>query len=229
VSYRRAGRIIVGPLIPLAGPLRGMRRRWRRERLLIRLKLLAASVDATIDVTVAHDVRIDGMPIFDIYPQTANKLVIGSGAILGDGIRISLRGGSLEFGEGTEVRRLGTYSVAGRVNIGRDVLMSNGIMVHCAESIEIGDMTIIGEYTTITDSRHLRTDVGDPVRHATAMRPVTVGRNIWIGAHAVITAGVDVGDQAFVGGGAVVTKSVEPWWLVGGVPAEPIRKLEPHA
>jgi acetyltransferase-like isoleucine patch superfamily enzyme len=215
-------------LIPLAGPLRNARQRWLRERLLIRVKLLAASVDATVETIVARDIRIDGLPMLDIYPQTANKLVIGSGAVLGDGIRISLRGGSLEIGEGTEVRRLGTYSVAGRVSIGRDVLMSNGIMVHCAEAIDIGDMTIIGEYTTITDSRHLRTDVGDPVRHATAMRAVKIGRNIWIGAHAVITAGVEVGDQAFIGGGAVVTKDVESWWLVGGVPAVPIRKLEPH-
>jgi acetyltransferase-like isoleucine patch superfamily enzyme len=227
VSYRRAGRIFVRPLIPLAGPLRGLRRRWMRERLIIRVKLLAASVDATVEVIVARDVQIDGLPMIDIYPQTANKLVVGSGALIGDGIRISLRGGSLEIGDGTEVRRLGTYSVAGRVSIGRDVLMSNGIMVHCAESIEIGDLTIIGEYTTITDSRHLRTDVGDPVRHATAMRPVKIGRNIWIGAHAVITAGVEVGDQSFIGGGAVVTKNVDPWWLVAGVPAVPIRKLDP--
>jgi acetyltransferase-like isoleucine patch superfamily enzyme len=190
---------------------------------------MAASVDATLDVRIAPDVRIDGLPSVEIYPKSANTLVIGPGAIVGDGVRISLRGGSLEIGDGSEVRRLGTYQIAGRASIGRGVVLSTGIVLHCAESIEIGDLTIIGEYTTIADSSHVRTDVGVPVHHTSVSKPLRIGRNVWIGAHAVITAGVDIGDQSFVGAAAVVTKSVEPWWLVGGVPAVPIRKLEPRA
>ncbi|MGN6473292.1 MAG: acyltransferase [Mycobacteriales bacterium] len=227
MTYRRIALIALRPILPLAGASRTLRRRWAREKLIIRIKTRAASVGATVDLHVGHDVQIDGQPLLEIYPQTSNRLVIGTGSVLGDGLRISLRGGSLEIGDNTEVRRLGTYHIAGNARVGRDVLLSCGIMLHCTESIEIDDLTIIGEYTTITDSSHLRTDVGEPVRHATATRPVRIGRNIWIGAHAVITPGVHIGDQAFVGGNAVVTKDVEPWWLVGGVPAVPIRKLDP--
>lgn len=51
---------------------------------------------------------------------------------------------------------------------------------------------------------------------------IVVGKDVWIGANATITDGVRIGDHAVVGAGAVVTRDVEPWTVVGGVPA---RKL----
>lgn len=225
-TYRHAFGLLLTPFIAISGPFIALRRRWARERLVIRLKLLAARGHGSIHVEIARDVRVEGAPSLEIYPSTSNSLVIGRGAIIGDGVRLSLRGGSLEIGDNTELRRLGTYQVTGQARIGAGVVLSNGIILHCAESIEIEDLTIIGEYTTITDSSHTRTDVGVPIHHTSMTKPVRIGSNIWIGAHAVITPGVDIGDQAFIAAGAVVTKSVEPWWLVGGVPAKPIRKLE---
>ena len=51
---------------------------------------------------------------------------------------------------------------------------------------------------------------------------VRIGCDVWIGANACITDGVTIGDHAVVGMGAVVTRDVEPWMIVGGVPARPI-------
>ncbi len=53
---------------------------------------------------------------------------------------------------------------------------------------------------------------------------VTVGHDVWIGHGVTITAGVTIGDGAVIGAGAVVTKDVEPYTIVGGVPAKPIRR-----
>jgi acetyltransferase-like isoleucine patch superfamily enzyme len=131
----------------------------------------------------------------------------------------------MQVGAGTELRRLGTYQVTGTLTIGAGVVLSHGIVVHCAESVDIGDLTIIGEYSTIADNRHERTPSEVPVHHSSVTSPVRIGRNIWMGAHAVIASGVAVGDQAFVGASSVVTKDVEPGWLVAGVPARAIRKL----
>ena len=47
---------------------------------------------------------------------------------------------------------------------------------------------------------------------------------MWIGYDAVIMAGVTIGDGAIIGTRAVVTKDVEPYSIVGGVPAKEIRK-----
>lgn len=53
---------------------------------------------------------------------------------------------------------------------------------------------------------------------------IVIGNDVWIGNRAVILRGVTIGDGAVVGAGAVVTKDVEPYTIVGGVPARPIRR-----
>ncbi|OYX87335.1 MAG: maltose acetyltransferase, partial [Azorhizobium sp. 32-67-21] len=39
-------------------------------------------------------------------------------------------------------------------------------------------------------------------------RPVDIGRNVWIGAGAIILPGVAIGDDAIIGAGSVVTRRV---------------------
>ena len=53
---------------------------------------------------------------------------------------------------------------------------------------------------------------------------IIVGNDVWIGFEAVIMQGVKIGDGAIIGSRAVVTKDVEPYTIVDGVPAKPIRK-----
>ena len=47
---------------------------------------------------------------------------------------------------------------------------------------------------------------------------------VYIASRVTIMPGVCIGEGAVVASGAVVTKDVEPWTLVGGVPAKPIKK-----
>ena len=53
---------------------------------------------------------------------------------------------------------------------------------------------------------------------------IVIGNDVWIGYESVILSGVTIGDGAVIGSRAVVTKDVEPYTIVGGVPAKPIRK-----
>ena len=53
---------------------------------------------------------------------------------------------------------------------------------------------------------------------------INIGNDVWIGYEAIIFAGVMVGDGVVIGTRAVVTKDVPPYTIVGGVPAEPIKK-----
>jgi phosphonate metabolism protein (transferase hexapeptide repeat family) len=53
---------------------------------------------------------------------------------------------------------------------------------------------------------------------------IVIGHDVWIGHGATILPGVTVGNGAVVGAGAVVSKNVEPYMIVGGVAAKPIRE-----
>ena len=53
---------------------------------------------------------------------------------------------------------------------------------------------------------------------------IVIGNDVWIGYEAVIMAGVTIGDGAIIGTRAIVTKDVEPYSIVGGIPAKEIRK-----
>lgn len=52
---------------------------------------------------------------------------------------------------------------------------------------------------------------------------VVIGNDVWIGADVKILDGVKIGDGAIVAAGAVVVRDVEPYAIVGGVPAKIIR------
>ncbi|MDF2531607.1 MAG: acetyltransferase [Clostridia bacterium] len=54
--------------------------------------------------------------------------------------------------------------------------------------------------------------------------PISIGNDVWIGARVIIQDGLTIGDGAILGSGAVVTKNVKPYTVVGGVPAQEIRK-----
>lgn len=54
-----------------------------------------------------------------------------------------------------------------------------------------------------------------------------IGNDVWIGAEAMVMPGITVGDGAVIGSRAVVTKDVEPYAIVAGNPARPLRKRFP--
>lgn len=51
-----------------------------------------------------------------------------------------------------------------------------------------------------------------------------IGNDVWVAANACVCRGVTVGNGAVIAAGAVVTKDVEPYTIVAGVPAKPIKK-----
>ena len=76
-------------------------------------------------------------------------------------------------------------------------------MVICRESISIGDGTTIGPHTCIYDHDHGREE---GALYKTA--PVTIRKNVWIGAGCIILKGVTIGDNSIIAAGSIVTKDV---------------------
>jgi virginiamycin A acetyltransferase len=61
------------------------------------------------------------------------------------------------------------------------------------------------------------------------IKKITIGNDVWIGHNVIIVGNVTIGNGAILAAGAVITKDVEPYTIVGGVPAKMITKRFPDA
>jgi len=109
--------------------------------------------------------------------------------------------------------RIGDYTFIGR-----------GTEIEVALSVTIGRRVLIAPNVFITDHNH-GTRLGETVSQQTSViAPVVVGDDVWIGTHVVVLCGVTIGEGAVVAAGAVVHRDVEPFTIVGGVPARFLKR-----
>jgi acetyltransferase-like isoleucine patch superfamily enzyme len=122
-------------------------------------------------------------------------------------------------GENVSLQMPVVINHADHLRVGARVSINAFVHIWALGGVTIGDDTLIASHVAITSLTH------DPRAElfsaSSQTRPVVIGRNVWIGTHAVILPGVTIGDGAIIGAGAVVTKDVAPRAVVVGVPAAP--------
>lgn len=106
--------------------------------------------------------------------------------------------------------------------IGDRVFLNQGVVIAAKESIEIGDDTLIGDFSAIYDSNWHQLDPSHPDKP----RPVTIGRNVWLGNGVLVLPGSKIGDHTVVAARSVVKGELPPRVLAVGNPAVPVRELE---
>jgi len=116
-------------------------------------------------------------------------------------------------------------STGKNLRIGNEVDLAWGVIITTKGGVEIGDRTLIGYRTQILSSNHIIPANRKRIfEEGHVLKRITIGKDVWIGANCVITAGVNIGEGAVVAAGSVVTKNVEPFTIVGGVPARMIKE-----
>ena len=110
--------------------------------------------------------------------------------------------------------------------MGDDVDLSKDVTITAGGEVTIGNRCLIGYGAKILSTNHvIPEDIDVPIRFSGhERRKVVIEDDVWICSNVVILAGVKVGKGAVVTAGAVATKDVEPYTIVGGVPAKLIRK-----
>ena len=87
--------------------------------------------------------------------------------------------------------------------------------------VKIGNDIMFAQNIVVSGLNHGYQDVNTPISlQPVETKQIIIEDNVWIGANAVITAGVIIGKQSIVAAGSVVTKSVPPFTIVGGNPAK---------
>lgn len=111
---------------------------------------------------------------------------------------------------------------ADKMSVGDDVSINAFVHIWAQGGVSIGEASLIASHVAITSLTHAS---GSGTYGASLVsKPVKIGRNVWIGSHAVVLPGITIGDNAIVGAGAVVTRDVAEGEVVAGVPARPIGK-----
>ncbi len=135
--------------------------------------------------------------------------------------------GAITIGDNTRVGRNTRINAgfSGTISIGKTVLVDDGTHIMAQTRIVIGDNVRIAAFAYITDFNHKFAIRNVPIMdQGYSSDPVTIGNDVWIGAHAIILRGVTIGDGAVIGAGSIVTKNVPPYIVVVGNPAKAIGK-----
>ncbi|MFA4946620.1 MAG: acyltransferase [Candidatus Micrarchaeia archaeon] len=116
-----------------------------------------------------------------------------------------------------------TLEYPGGFACGDDLRVNRDCNFYAGGGLTLGNGVIVGQRVSIITANHDYSHA--PLLRAPLVRkPVKIGDDCWIGAHAVILPGVTLGKGAIVAAGAVVTKSVPANTIVAGVPARVIKK-----
>ena len=109
------------------------------------------------------------------------------------------------------------------IRVGSNVFINHGCTLNDIGGIDIGDEVMIGPNVSLLSSGHPL----EPTqrRRGITAAPIVIGRNVWIGAGAMVLQGVTVGADAVVAAGAIVSKDVPAATVVAGAPARVIRDL----
>ncbi len=115
------------------------------------------------------------------------------------------------FGTGRSLR------VGARAQIGANCRIDH--------DVTIGSDVVMGPDVVILTIGHAFSDPDRPINQQGGLprRPVTIGRDVWIGTRVIVLPGVDIGEGSIIGAGSVVTKSVPPFAVAVGNPARVVK------
>ncbi len=123
-----------------------------------------------------------------------------------------------EVGDGAVIRPPFHCDYGYNIALGRGAFLNFNCVILDVVQVTIGDGAQIGPAVQIYTADHPR-DAGLRREGLEFGRPVTIGRNVWIGGGAIILPGISIGDDAIVGAGSVVTRDVPAGATVAGNPA----------
>jgi acetyltransferase-like isoleucine patch superfamily enzyme len=101
--------------------------------------------------------------------------------------------------------------------------------MHNFAGVSINPDTIMARESNYTDDElaYLNLSKNQTSIRALNDRPVIIGNDVYLGDGIIVMPGVTIGNGAVVAANAVVTKDVEPYTIVGGIPAKKIRDRFP--
>ncbi|MGN7454419.1 sugar O-acetyltransferase [Paenibacillus pasadenensis] len=130
-----------------------------------------------------------------------------------------------ELGEGCYIEPPFHANWGGRhVHFGKGVYANFNLTMVDDTHIYVGDHTMFGPNVTVATAGH---PIVPHLREQVSQfnLPVRIGRNVWVGAGAVILPGVAIGDNTVIGAGSIVTKDIPANVVAVGNPCRVLREI----
>ncbi|WP_265459877.1 sugar O-acetyltransferase [Enterococcus sp. HY326] len=130
-----------------------------------------------------------------------------------------------DFAEGAYIERPVKANWGINTYFGKNVYANFGLTLVDDAKIDLKDDVMIGPNVTIITGTH-------PLKAAERKErgqynlPVTIEKNVWLGAGAIIFPGVTIGENTVIGAGSLVTKSIPANVVAYGQPCKVIKELE---
>jgi acetyltransferase-like isoleucine patch superfamily enzyme len=183
--------------------------------------------DGTFTLRVGRGVTVGRNMVIEVWAQGTNVLDLGDDSYALNGVILQMRGGTLRLGPRSNLRDYAILKTEGDLILGDEVTISPMSALHCTRRLELGDYVGTGERVTMIDSEK-RHDGSDThfLRQDLRVAPVTLERNVFVAANAVITHGSHVGQNSVIGAGAVLTGGDYPSGsIIVGSPAKAVKRL----
>ena len=114
-------------------------------------------------------------------------------------------------------------NILGDVVIGDRALI--GLRCTVIGPAEIGNDVLLAQNIVLSGQNHGYEDIKVSIREQKSItKKITIKDRAWIGANAVVVAGVTIGKHSIVAAGSVVTKDVPDYTIVGGNPAKILKQ-----
>ena len=150
------------------------------------------------------------------------------GAILEIGDNVTIKSSFLSNLVGLYSRTIiVTRTNEARIKIGNNVGIS-GATIYAIKGIDIGDNTLIGGNVKIIDNDFHPIDIearNIDIKEKIGTKPVTIGKNCFIGCNSILLKGTVLGNGCVVGAGAVVSGRYEDNCVIAGNPARVVKRV----
>lgn len=116
------------------------------------------------------------------------------------------------------------FSPNNDISFGHRVQFGKKCIIQC--DINFGDdILVAGNVSFVGKDDHRYDIVGEKIwdsERGDNFKTI-IGNDVWIGHGVIVVAGTKIGEGAIIAAGAVVVKDVDPYTIVGGNPAKPIK------
>ena len=122
-----------------------------------------------------------------------------------------------------------TFLISGRSVISKDLKAGKhgylGPNCIITSNVTLGNFVMFGPNVSIVGNDHRFDQAELPMIFSgrPAPRRTKIGNDVWVGAGAIILAGVEIGDGCIIAAGSVITKSCEEYSIYAGNPARKIK------